>query len=600
MHPLRRLLRYAGRHRGRVLLAAFYSFLNKVFDLAPPALIGAAIDVVVKREDSLFARLGVVDLDAQLWLLALLTLLVWGLESIFEYAYALAWRGLAQQLQHELRVETYQHVQGLELAFFEDRSSGDLMSVLNDDINQLERFLDGGANDLLQVSTTVVIIGLAFFGMSPTLALLSFVPVPLILWGSFRFQAKIAPRYAEVRADVGRLNAQLANNLGGIATIKGFVSEAREVERFAARSLAYQAKNRDAIRLSSAFSPLIRMAVVIGFIATLIYGGRLTLQGDLEVGLYGVLVFLTQRLLWPLTRLGQTFDLFQRAMASTTRILDLLDTKPQLQDGERVLVPETEGRGCGDIAFADVRFSYSTGGEVLRGLSLVAKAGQTTAIVGSTGAGKSTIVKLLLRLYDVRGGAVTVGGQDVRSLTMASLRQNIAVVSQDVYLFDGTIRDNIAYGRPDATEAQIQRAAELAEIHDYIAGLQDGYDTLVGERGQKLSGGQRQRVSIARAILTDPAVLVLDEATSAVDNETEAAIQRSMVTLAEGRTVIVIAHRLSTVRHADTIYVLERGTVGEQGTHEALVEQNGIYAGLWRVQTGEPTETRASLHSDVA
>jgi len=583
-HPFVRLLRAARRHRPRALRASLFSVLNKLFDLAPPALIGAAIDVVVKREASVFASLGVVDLDAQLWLLAGLTLAIWGLESVFEYAYKLDWRGLAQTVQHELRIEAYDHVQRLELGYFEDRSTGRLMSVLNDDINQLERFLDGGANDIIQVLTTVICIGIVFFGLSPLLAIMAFVPVPLILWGSLHFQKRIAPRYADVREQAGLLNAQLANNIGGIATIKGFVAEDREVARIGGLSDAYQESNRHAIRLSSAFSPLIRMVIVAGFVATLVYGGQLALRGDLAVGAYGVLVFLTQRLLWPLTRLGQTFDLYQRALASTARVLDLLDTPPGIVGGETEL---TDVRG--ELRFRDVHFGYARGAEVLRGLELLAPAGRTTAIVGSTGAGKSTIVKLLRRFYDPTEGEVSLDGRDLRSLTLPSLRKAVAVVSQDTFLFHGTVRENIAYGRPDASDADVEKAARQAEAHEFICGLADGYDTVVGERGQKLSGGQRQRISIARAILTDPPVLVLDEATSSVDNETEAAIQRSMERLAEDRTVIVIAHRLSTVRSADRIYVLDAGQVHEQGSHDDLIDRDtGIYAALWRVQTGEP------------
>ncbi|MEM6790571.1 MAG: ABC transporter ATP-binding protein [Myxococcota bacterium] len=583
-HPFVRLLRVAQGHRGRAFRATSFSILNKLFDLAPPALIGAAIDVVVKREASVFASFGIVDLDAQLWLLAGLTLFIWGFESIFEYAYKLDWRGLAQTVQHELRVDAYGHVQSLELGYFEDRRTGRLMSVLNDDINQLERFLDGGANDMLQVFTTVVCIGAVFFGLSPMLAMMAFMPVPIILWGSFRFQRRIAPRYADVRERAGLLNAQLENNLGGIATIKGFVAEDREVDRIAGLSDDYQASNRHAIRLSSAFSPLIRMAIVAGFIGTLVYGGHLALRGDIAVGAYGVLVFLTQRLLWPLTRLGETFDLYQRALASTARVLDLLDTPPAIVGGATEIVQPK-----GAIAFEGVRFAYATGSEVLRGLDLDVPAGETTAIVGSTGAGKSTVVKLLRRFYDPTGGRITLDGHDLRDLTLPSLRRAVAVVSQDTFLFHGTVRDNIAYGRPDATHADIEAAARRAEAHAFISALPEGYDTMVGERGQKLSGGQRQRISIARAVVTDPAVLVLDEATSSVDNETEAAIQRSLEHLARDRTVIVIAHRLSTVRGADRIYVLDGGQVSEQGRHDELIHRGeGLYASLWRVQTGEP------------
>ncbi len=582
--PLLRLWRYAVRHRRRMVLAGTCSVLNKTFDLAPPLLIGAAVDIVVRREGSLLAELGVADTRDQLLVLAVATFLIWGLESLFEYAYAVLWRNLAQSVQHDLRLDAYSNLQQLELAYFEDRSTGGLMAILNDDVNQLERFLDGGANEVLQVLTTVVLVGSAFFYLAPSVAWMSFVPVPLILWGSFHFQHRIQPRYAAVRERVASLSAQLANNLGGIATIKSFVAEQREVARLAAESDAYRQANRRAIALSSAFSPMIRVAVLLGFTATLIFGGYLALDGHLEVGAYSVMVFLTQRLLWPLTRLGQTFDLYQRAMSSTHRVLDLLDTEPTIRDGSRLLAA---GEVRGEVRFERVGFAYRQGYPVLHDLDLELSAGRTTALVGATGSGKTTVLKLLLRFYDTGSGRVLLDGRDLRELRLEDLRSAIGLVSQDVFLFHGTVRENLAYGRPGADFSELVHAARVAEAHDFVSALPEGYDTVVGERGQKLSGGQRQRLSIARAVLKDPPILILDEATSAVDNETEAAIQRSLATLARGRTTLVVAHRLSTIRHADRIYVLDAGRVAEVGDHQTLLAAGGIYAALWRVQTGD-------------
>ncbi|MCB0225309.1 MAG: ABC transporter ATP-binding protein, partial [Anaerolineae bacterium] len=508
--------------------------------------------------------------------------------SIFQYAYAVLWLNLAQALQHELRIDAYAHVQSLEMAYFEDRSTGGLMAILNDDINQLERFLDIGANEILQLITTIMVIGGMFIVLVPSVAWMTILPMPIIIWGSIRFQKLLAPRYAAVREQVGVLNSQLSNNLGGIATIKSFTAEAYEVKRIAKESDYYQETNRRAIKLSSAFVPLIRMVIVIGFIAIMVFGGQMALNGTLNVGVYSVLVFMTQRLLWPLTRLGDTLDLYQRAMASTARVLDLLDTQPQIIEGTTHL-PVQQIRG--EITFDNVIFEYSNSNgnrpSVLSGLSLHIPAGETAAIVGATGAGKSTVIKLLLRFYDVKSGHVCLDGHDIRELRLADLRGAIGLVSQDVFLFHGTVHENITYGTFDATDEQIVRAAKIAEAHDFIINLPQGYDTIVGERGQKLSGGQRQRLSIARAVLKDPPVLILDEATSSVDNETEAAIQRSMERIAVGRTTIVIAHRLSTVRNAHKIFVLDRGRLVEQGRHETLIAANGIYASLWRVQTGE-------------
>jgi len=583
-HPLVRLLGYTRRHRRRVLLACLFSVLNKLFDLAPPALIGAAVDIVVQREDSFIASLGFPNVYDQLLVLALITLVIWILESIFEYVHRILWRNLAQMIEHELRVEAYAHVQGLELAYYEDQSTGGLLSILNDDINQLERFLDVGANDLIQVTTTVLVISAMFFIAAPGVAWMALIPIPVIVYVSVWFQRKLTPRYAAVRAQVGMLSSQLANNLSGIATIKSFTAEEHEIARIGAASALYRERNRAAIMLSSAFSPLIRMVIVMGFIAILVFGGRLALDGSLNVGLYSLMIFITQRLLWPLTRLGETFDLYQRAMASTTRILDLLDIQPQITDGgERLPVESVRG----EVAFEDVEFTYGNGQEVIRGLSLHIPAGDTAAIVGATGAGKSTVIKLLLRFYDVQRGRVTLDGRDLRAFNVADLRGAIGLVSQDVFLFHGTVRENITYGTFGATDEQIIAAAKIAEAHDFIMQLPQGYETIVGERGQKLSGGQRQRISIARAILKDPPVLILDEATSSVDNETEAAIQRSLERIIVGRTTIVIAHRLSTIRNADRIFVLEDGMLREQGRHDDLIRGEGIYATLWRVQTGE-------------
>jgi len=583
-NDLFRLLRYGRDHRRQAFAASVFSVLNKVFDVAPPLLIGLAVDTVVVREDSWVADVfGVTDVTGQLWVIAGLTLVVWLLESAFEYGLQVLWRNLAQSLEHEVRIDAYRHVQDLGLDYFEERSSGGLMAVLNDDVNQLERFLDRGANEIIQVATTVLTIGAIFFVVAPQVAWLAFLPMPVVLWGSFLFQRRIAPRYSVVRDRVGLLNSQLANNLAGIATIKSFTAEEHEVVRIAASSDEYRAANREAIRLSSAFSPLIRIAILAGFLATLTYGGFLVADGALAVGTYSVLVFISQRLLWPLTSLGETVDLYQRAMASTNRIFDLLDTDPTVVGGP-VSLPAA--RVAGHVDFRDVRFAYPSGSEVLHGLSIEIRPGETVALVGATGAGKTTVVKLLLRFYDVTGGGVHLDGHDVRELSFRSLRGAVGLVGQDVFLFHGTVRDNIAYGRPGASDDDVIAATAVAEAHDFIMRLPNGYDTVVGERGQKLSGGQRQRLSIARAIVKDPPILVLDEATSSVDNETEAAIQRSLERITRDRTTLVIAHRLSTIRNADRIYVFDHGRVVEEGHHDDLVAADGVYAALWKVQTG--------------
>ncbi len=583
-HPFVRLLNYASVYKRRVAWATSFSVLGKLFDIMPPVLIGMAVDIVVERQNSLLGRWGVTDLSLQLIILGLVTLIVWLLESVFGYLQRVYWRNLAQSMQHDLRVEAYDHVQRLELGYFEDQSTGGLMSVLNDDINQLERFLDIGANDVIQILTTVIAIGGIFVFIAPSVAWMAAVPMPFIIWGSLKFQRLLAPLYLSVREQVSVINHHLSNSLSGIATIKSFTAEDFEAERLRFESNEYLERNRRAIRWGSAFTPLIRMVIVTGFIAITVAGGKLALDGVLEIGAYSVLIFMTQRLLWPLTRLGETFDLYQRAMASTIRILDLLGIKSAIIDGDSHL-PTAKVRGR--MRLEQVDFAYSDGREVIRNLSLDMPAGDTIAIVGATGAGKSTVIKLLLRYYDVTGGRVLLDGFDLRELRQEDIRKAIGLVSQDVFLFHGTVRENIAYGDPDAPLDRVIDAARVAEAHEFITQLPQGYDTVVGERGQKLSGGQRQRLSIARAVLTDPPILILDEATSSVDNETEAAIQRSLERIVIGRTTIVIAHRLSTVRNADMIYVLQDGQLLESGHHQDLLLLDGLYASLWRVQTGE-------------
>ncbi len=583
MHPLKRLLDYGHKYHQQIWQATACSILNKLFDLAPPALIGIAVDVVVNQQDSIIARWGVKDIFGQFVILSLLTVIVWVLESAFEYAYERLWRNLAQNIQHDLRLNAYGHLQNLELAYFEERSTGGLMSILNDDINQLERFLDVGANDILQVLTTVIIISGAFFFLAPSVAWMAMLPIPAILWGTFAFQNLLAPRYADVREKVSFLNSRLANNLSGIITIKSFVAEEYESARLNRESEAYRQSNARAIKLSAAFTPLIRMLILVGFTALMVFGGISAVNGNLSVGAYSVLVYLIQRLLWPLTRLGNTFDLYQRAMASINRVMNLLDTPITIHQGD-ISLPIENVRG--ELLFDNVTFAYKDRYRVIKNLSLEIPAGKTIAIVGSTGSGKSTLIKLLLRFYDLSSGKIVLDGININNLKLADLRRCIGLVSQDVFLFHGTVAENIAYGKFDATDREIQNAAKVAEAHEFITQLPEGYNTVVGERGQKLSGGQRQRVAIARAVLKNPPILVLDEATSAVDNETEAAIQRSLERITVDRTTIAIAHRLSTIRNADRIYVMEYGQLVESGTHEELITENGIYASLWRVQSG--------------
>lgn len=581
-HPLARLVSKLSDHRGTIVLAAICSVLNKIWDLAPPILIGMAIDVVATQEDSFLASLGYTDPWLQLQVLAAITVAIWVLESLFQYFYGVLWRNLAQTAQHELRMHAYRHIQDLEMQWFSEQSTGGLMAIMNDDVNQLERFLDHGANDLLHVGTTVIVVSAIMFSVAPEVAILAILPVPVIVGGSFLYQRRIGVRYTKVRKEVADMNAILNNNLQGITTIKSFTAEDREADRVSDASESYRDANRDAIRLSASFVPIIRMAILFAFTANLLIGGKYALEGKIGLGEYSVIVFITQRLLWPLTRLGETFDLYQRAIASTRRVLDLLDTEVGIVEGDEHL-SSVEG----DIRFEGVEFTYPGREDVLRGIDLDVPAGKTVGLVGATGSGKTTLVRLLLRFHDPLDGTAMLDGHDVRDLTLSSLRGSISLVSQTTTLFPGTVRDNVLYGRPGANEDDIVEAARIAEAIGFIDELPEGWDTNIGEDGHRLSGGQRQRIAIARAVLKDAPVLVLDEATSNVDNETEAALQRSIERISRDRTTLIIAHRLSTVRNADVIAVMEEGMITERGSHDDLVSRGGLYSRLWAVQTGE-------------
>ena len=582
--PLRSILKRSDAPKAKIRLAILCSILNKIWDLAPPLLIGIAVDVVVQKEDSLLADWGIINPWNQLIVLAIATFVIWGLESLFEYFYAILWRNLAQTVQHNLRLVTFDHVQHQAMSWFDEQQKGDLLAVMNDDINQLERFLDKGANDLLQVTTTVIVVGSVFLFLSWEIALFAVLPIPVILWGSFLYQKKLQSRYQEVRHTAGQLNALLENDLTGMATIQSFTSEEKELKRVETLSESYRSANKSAIRLSAAFVPLIRMAILAGFTATLLLGGRLALDGVLAVGAYSVLVFMTQRLLWPLTRLGETFDLYQRAMASSVRILTLLERPSSIEDGSETLSREVAGGSS--IQFNNVSFAYSERDELFTDFNMEIEAGTTLGVVGSTGSGKTTLTRFLLRFAEPSAGGISWGEHSITDYTLSSLRDSIALVSQHVTLFPTTIRGNIRYGKEDATDDEVEHAAVIAEAFDFIEALPKGWDTLVGEGGYRLSGGQRQRIAIARAILKDAPLLILDEATSAVDNETEAALQRSISKISQDRTTIIVAHRLSTVRNANSIVVFENGSLIEQGTHDDLVAHDGKYAALWRVQTG--------------
>ncbi|HEV7518880.1 MAG TPA: ATP-binding cassette domain-containing protein [Thermoanaerobaculia bacterium] len=585
---LRRFSRYGAKYRGRFRLAALCCVAHKVLDLASPLLVGLGLAIVATQGSPLLAALGIVSPQNQLWFLGALTVGVWALESFFERTYVNLWRNLAQDIQHDLRIDAYAHVQRLSATHLESESTGRIATVLTENINQIETFLNEGASEILQMTTNFVVVSLIYVLAAPSLAWAALLPMPLVLWGTLAFHERIGPLYARARDASGVVSGQLVTNISGIATIKSFTAEEAEIARLEGLSHDYLMANRQAIAVFSDFRPLIRLAILVGFSATIVLGGMQVLAGTLNPGTYALTLFLSQRFLWPFVHLGNAIDNFQKAVAAVGRVFDLFEA-PVEPAGGPLTLSRAEVRG--EIAFVDVRFAYRGEHPVLESFSLRLPPGEITGIVGATGVGKTSLVKLLLRFYDWESGEILLDGRDLREFRIHDLREVIGLVRQDEFLFSGTVRENIAYGRAGASLDEVIAAARVAEAHDFIAALPRGYEAIIGERGVRLSGGERQRICIARAILKDPPILIFDEATSSVDNETEAAIHQSLEQISAGRTILIITHRLSAVRNAAAIHVLgERGRIVEAGTHEELLGIGGFYSALWRVQTGSLRE----------
>jgi ATP-binding cassette subfamily B protein len=602
--PMRRLFGEYGRPNSfQFAVAVMASIFARLLDLLPPVLLGLAVDAIF-RNDKAFALLLVPDAwtpttqDEQLLFTVGLIAAAFFSGAIFHWVRNWGFNSFAQNIQHSIRTDTYDTMQRLNMDFFADKQTGELMSILSNDVNRLERFLNDGLNSTFRLSVMVLGIAGILFWLNWQLALIALVPVPLIALFTYKFIQIIQPKYAEVRSTVGQVNSRLENNLGGIQVIKSANTEPYESERVEDVSGDYFDANWDAIETRIKFFPGLRVIAGIGFVLTFLVGGIWVLATEttgaapgpltepLYTGEFVTFILLTQRFIWPMAQFGQIINMYQRAYASAERIFGLMDEPDRLvvdPDAEPLEIDE------GHVAYDDVSFGYDDEA-IIEDVDFEVEGGETLALVGPTGAGKSTVLKLLLRLYDVDEGSVRIDGQDLREVTLPSLRQAIGYVGQDTFLFYGTVRENITYGTFGADEEAVVEAAKAAEAHDFIQNLPDGYDTMVGERGVKLSGGQRQRISIARAVLKDPEVLVLDEATSDVDTETEMLIQRSLDRLTADRTTFAIAHRLSTIKDADTILVLEDGQVVERGTHEDLLDNEGLYAHLWGVQAGEIDE----------
>ncbi|MEM1217622.1 MAG: ABC transporter ATP-binding protein [Bacteroidota bacterium] len=589
--PMRRLFRYLGNYRKSVRFAVSTSIINKILDLMPPFLTAWLIDSVSGNIPAWISQwTGLIEPWPVVVFVMVLTAAIFLGESFFEWLFKRTFMRLAQRVQHDLRIDAYRKLQHRELAFFETQRTGNLMAILNDDINQLERFLNNSFNEIVQLITLFLFAGWSLCAVSLQLGLVGMIPIPFILIGSFYYQKKIAPYYKDVRESVGHLGNRLENNISGILVIKSYTAEKFEEKRVAEVSESYRDANFAAIQWSSVYVPLIRIFITVGFVLTLLIGAYWVLfePGRFSLGSLAFFAMMIQRLLWPVTRLGTVFDDYERARASARRVFELID-------GESLIVSPESPRQVqevrGSIELEQLAFSYVPDQPIIQNLSLRIAAGQTIGVAGTTGAGKTTLIKLLFRLYDPTAGAIKLDGHDLRDLDLSWLRRQMALVSQDVYLFHGTIEENIRYGMEEVNDLDLREACQKAQILDFIEGLPQGFSTIVGERGIKLSGGQRQRISIARAILKDAPILILDEATSAVDTETEKAIQQHLNVLTTGKTAIIIAHRLSTIRQADQIVVLGNQGILEQGSHPELLAREGVYADLWNTQIGVQNTT---------
>jgi len=599
-NPMYRLFATYGRENWRQFTVGLVgSMFARGLDLLPPLLLGVAVDAVFRSDAAYDLPLipsGWIPgtQEGQFWFTVTLIGVSFFGGAMFHWGRNWGWNSFSQNIQHAVRVDTYEQMQRLNMNFFSDKQTGELMSILSNDVNRLERFLNGGLNSVFRLTMMVLGIAAILFWMNWQLALVALLPVPLIALFTWRFISAIQPKYKDVRESVGDMNSRLENNLGGIQVIKTSNTEDFEDDRVEDVSEGYFDANWGAITLRIRFFPALRIIAGVGFLTTFIIGGLWVFNeqgpgpftGTLSTGQFVTFILYTQRFIWPMAQFGMIINMYQRARASAARIFGLMDEPTRIEED-----PAAEGLDVdeGHIAYEDVTFGYDDE-PIVEDVSFEVEGGDTLALVGPTGAGKSTVLKLLLRMYDVDDGAIRVDGQDVREVTIPSLREAIGYVSQETFLFYGTVRENIEYGTFDASEAEIREAAKAAEAHEFIMNLPEGYDTMVGERGVKLSGGQRQRISIARAILKDPEILILDEATSDVDTETEMLIQRSLDKLSAEKTTLSIAHRLSTIKDADQIVVLEGGQVVERGTHEDLIDEDGLYAHLWGVQAGEIEE----------
>jgi len=577
-----RLVPFARPYSRRIALGLGANAMARLFDLLPLILVGRVVDIITPGLDGLAPAAS----DPRLfWLFGLAVLGAFLGLAVSQSASDYALDSMAQMTRHDIRARLYEHIQRLDVAYFEERQTGDIMSVVSSDVDTLEHFFSDVTTSAVRLVVTFTGTYAVLFWLDWRLAVLLLAPLPFAVLAVLFFATGVQPRYRQARLAVASINSIIENNLQGMGVIQAYTAEGSQAERVLAQSAEYRDAAVHAAAERARFLPLIYVIAGVSFATLIGFGGWLTLAGHgPSVGDYTSFVLLAMRLVLPLFVFGMLINQIQRSEAAAQRILELLDTEPAIRDRPDAVPLPDKPR---NIEFQDLRFDYKSREKTINGVSLRLDTGRLIGVVGPTGAGKSTLVKLLLRYYEPAAGRILVNGRDLSGLTLESFRRHVGYVSQDPFLFFGPVMDNIRLGSPHATDAAVRQAAEMAGADEFIRRLPQGYATFVGERGLKLSGGQRQRISLARAILRDPAILLLDEATSSVDTRTEEIIQRNMDQLRQGRMILAVAHRLSTIRNADEIIVLVDGLVVERGSHDQLVERDGVYSGLWSVQSGE-------------